>query len=309
MRDPFAFDDTLDPVDFNDFLLETPTPRRVVIPGLINVGDRWVLTGDEGKGKSTLLDQVGFQTAGGVQPFTLQPMEAQPVLRLDFENDRDESRINMQSMRDRSDLTILHGMYTLQYWPQGLNVLDDTGETLIRTWIRTFAPKLVIVGPIYKMANSDLVDSHECKPFVDLWDRLRMEYQFAVIMEHHMPHTTNSVGKRVSRPVGWSGWLRWPEFGKYLTPAGDLEDWRGDRHQREWGRFYRDTGGPWLWMPWKERKVSYDEVLITALALLKETGKTPSQRAIATRLNTNQPMVSRVIKANEMHYLQALVSA
>ncbi len=54
-----------------------------------------------------------------------------------------------------------------------------------------------------------------------------------VMIEAHSPHASNG-GKRPIRPYGASLWLRWPEFGIYLSPEGQLQHWRGQRDERDW---------------------------------------------------------------------------
>jgi ATPase subunit of ABC transporter with duplicated ATPase domains len=58
-------------LDLDAFLAEPDPEYDWLIPGLLERGDRVIVTGQEGKGKSTLLRQIGVQVAAGIHPFTL----------------------------------------------------------------------------------------------------------------------------------------------------------------------------------------------------------------------------------------------
>ena len=52
-------------------------PPEWIIPGLLQRGDRMLVTGETGAGKSLLLAQIGVQVAAGIHPFTgakIEPM-------------------------------------------------------------------------------------------------------------------------------------------------------------------------------------------------------------------------------------------
>ena len=51
-----------------------------VVPGLLERGDRFVLTGTEGAGKSTLFRQLAVTIAAGIHPFSGDPIEPMRVL-------------------------------------------------------------------------------------------------------------------------------------------------------------------------------------------------------------------------------------
>ncbi|WP_343752617.1 AAA family ATPase, partial [Sphingomonas japonica] len=60
-----------------------------LVPGVLEHGERLVLTGGEGGGKSVLISQMAATIAGGVHPFTADVMPNQPahrVLVIDCEN-------------------------------------------------------------------------------------------------------------------------------------------------------------------------------------------------------------------------------
>jgi replicative DNA helicase len=312
--DPFSFDYSYDPyalVNIHDFVKEVYPPDKWVLPDLLCKGDRLVITGNEGYGKSTLLDQLGYQGAAGIHPYTQRSIPPQSVLRLDFENPRDDVQSRMRAFSESAP--ILEGRLELAIIPQGINILDSTGENILRRYLKESQPTLVIMGPIYQMAEGDLINSSECAPFTKLLRRLQLEYGSpAFVLEHHMPHTTNKDGNRVMRPVGWSGWMRWPEHGKYLAPDGQLVNWRGDRRMgRQWSRFFRwadEAASPWPWMPYPDNKVSIDTIILVAKAMVRETGKLPSQRELAIRMEVSQKTVSRRVNDAPQRWPSEVVS-
>ena len=75
-----------------DFLAGEDEPYDWVIPGLLERGDRFVLTGSEGLGKSVLFRQLAVGAAAGVHPFTQQRITPHRVLYVDVENSRKQLR-------------------------------------------------------------------------------------------------------------------------------------------------------------------------------------------------------------------------
>ena len=57
-----------------------------VIDGLMARGERLILTGEEGLGKSTLQRQIAMCSAAGIEPFNGQSIEPRTVLLIDAEN-------------------------------------------------------------------------------------------------------------------------------------------------------------------------------------------------------------------------------
>ena len=66
-----------------EFLAVEEEPYDWVIPGLIERGERMILTGPEGVGKSELFRMLGVCAGAGIHPFTSRPIPAQRVLFID----------------------------------------------------------------------------------------------------------------------------------------------------------------------------------------------------------------------------------
>lgn len=240
--------------DFNDFITGDDPDYDWAIPGLLERGDRAILTGGEGKGKSTLTRQIGAQVAGGVHPFTLEDIEPQRVMFIDLENPRRTTRREIKKFY--SELEIERGYLTIYSWPGGLDLLHADQQIALTQKFREVQPQLVIIGPMYKMTALPLEKEENSKILAAYLDNSRAAFNFALIMESHQPHGTvvqkSEAGSkpfyRPERPVGSSLWLRWPEFGYCLEDGGLLRPWRGGRDRdRQWPDKLIQ-GDEWPWM-------------------------------------------------------------
>jgi hypothetical protein len=219
-----------------------------LVPDLIERGDRIILTGDEGQGKSTLIRQIGLGAAVGLNPLLPLLGGHRPirVLLVDCENSDLQLKrelvkqlvtITARDLGDRfQGVTRLDGL-----------VLDDPRDRLgDRAWLQAkidqARPDLLLIGPLYKLLGGDPKDEAESRELARFLDRLRQ--RCALVIEAHAPH-----GEK--RPYGWSGWKRWPEFGFHLTAQGMLTAFRGARDDsRQWpAKLHRGKEGGWLWVP------------------------------------------------------------
>lgn len=235
-----------EPLDINVLLAEDEPSYDWLIPDIMERGDRLILTGNEGKGKSTLLRQLAVQTALGVHPFTLQEMPSRRVLLIDLENPRRSVRRKLMEIARTHQVP--DDRLLVARWPAGLDLThvaerEAMSDLLARLW-----PELLIIGPMYKLAQHlDKEDSSaEIASVLDQW---RAIFNFALIMESHQPHQTVVDGQRYrpERPFGSSLWMRWPEFGICLEDRGMLRHWRGPREERAWPeKLYRGEEWPWM---------------------------------------------------------------
>lgn len=234
----------LDP-DIDEFLAGEEPPYDWVIPDVAESGDRIILTGEEGKGKSTLLRQIAVQVATGIHPFTGEPIEPAKVHIIDCENSRRQTRRKIRPLRemcselDPSNLRINVVGHALDLAKP--NIYQD-----IALRVRAHQPRLIIIGPLYKMTDGDPTKEEPAKALADALDALRAICGSALLIEAHTPYADGSKSKRPIRPYGASLWSRWPEFGVFLANDGDLEHWRGGRDERTWPRKL-ERSAPWPW--------------------------------------------------------------
>lgn len=227
---------------------ETDDSYDWVIPGLIEHQERVILTAEEGAGKSTLLRQIAIQAAAGIHPFQPVDMEPITVLHIDVENTRRQSRRRYRPMRIQAGGKLEPHRLRVELRTAGLDLTTEQDRDWLLDTARHVRPDLLLIGPIYKLANGDPTEEKSAKPVAMAIDAVRADIDCGVILEAHAAKAPTGTKRRPHEPYGWSGWLRWPEVGLWLDTNGDLIPWRGAREERDWpDRIER--GGDWPWSP------------------------------------------------------------
>lgn len=282
--------------DIDTFLSGDEPEFDWLVPGLLERGDRCILTGPEGGGKSTLLRQFGVQVAAGIHPFTLERIEPVSVMYVDLENSRRQVRRKIRPFRlaapdmDPTNMRI-------RVVTQGIDLLIRADEDFLEERISVNKPDLLIMGPLYKLVGDDPTKEEPARKAAGILDRLRNTYGFALLMEAHSPHASG-ISKRVERPYGASLWLRWPEFGIYLAEDGALNHWRGARDERDWPPMLK-KGGTWLWMAEQNVKnVTFARICEE----IRKAGKRLPERTLADLIKGDRNQVHRAIKANQAEF-------
>lgn len=244
-----------------DEFCDRPLPTEEwVIPNLIARGDRTVVTGEEGFGKSVMIRQIAVCAAAGLHPFTGLACEPKRVLVVDAENPR---RIMQQRMAELREGIRIRNRSTgtrmwIQRYPQGFDLTKTHNKLTLHSQCRAVNPDLLVIGPIYKLFDDDGRATEEtvAKRLAQALDSIREEFDCALIVEAHSPHATGGQ-RRDPRPIGSSLWRRWSEFGIGLMPEqgssrrdrkAEIVHWRGARDgDRPWpDRLESGSNG----MPW-----------------------------------------------------------
>lgn len=240
----------------DEFLNTTDPDEDWVIPGLLERGDRMILTGSEGLGKSVLQRQIAVATAAGIHPFSHKPIDPQTVLYVDCENGPVKLR---RALRPLVTVGQQHGSDPAQRMfiesiPQGLDLTRSDDEMWLVRLVSAIQPALLLTGPIYRLHAGNPNDEEPARKVAQVLDRCRVAANCAVVTEAHAGHGYGGE-KRPIRPTGTSLWLRWPEFGYGMRPTDnydpnnrlvDFVPWRGDREERNWPEQLR-MGGAWPW--------------------------------------------------------------
>jgi replicative DNA helicase len=286
--------------DLDSFLATTELDHDWLVAGLLERGDRVVLIGSEGKGKSTLLRQIGVQASNGTHPFTLQAVPPRRVLLLDLENPTALLSRELRRLRavagEPSGLPLI-----VCSAPAGIDLTTGTDRQWLDDLMREHRPDVMIGGPLYKMGSGNPSTEENAKPIADALDRLRIKYGCSIILEAHQPHG-QAGGFRPERPVGWSGWMRWPEIGLHLRDDGRLTYWRPSRDDRDWQCRLR-SGGVW---PWTVDGHSSDPVhrqqddakLQLIADAMRHNGGWLSMREAARATHISSSAVGRIVKEN-----------
>lgn len=209
-------------VDVLDVVVRKATEVEYIVPRVLAKGDRLLLTGLEGHGKSEFLRQFSALTAAGIHPFTHEDMEPQKVLVIDAENHPDqslESWQNLVGLCARHDHPIQRNMLTvLEAWDDEIDLTSHEGQAWLLERIHAYRPALVAMGPLYNMSGRDLKDDETVRKIKSAVNQARSISGSAFLLEHHAPHRNPADRERSIRPYGSSTFLKFPEFGFGLKP-------------------------------------------------------------------------------------------
>lgn len=255
--DRIDFEGDVSTLSLGEFIASDDPPYDWVIPGLMERGDRMILTGSEGLGKSVLQRQIAVCAASGIHPFTHRRVKPRRVLYVDCENGPVKMR---RALRPLATLGRTHGVdpadrMFVEAIPSGLDLTRAEDEAWLVRTVTAVQPDLLLTGPLYRLHAANPNDEEPARIVTRVLDRCRAAANCALITEGHAGHRAGQDSKRPVRPTGTSLWLRWPEFG-YGMRAGDDYDpkdrvvdfvsWRGDREERAWPSRLR-MGGAWPW--------------------------------------------------------------
>lgn len=229
-----------------------------IVPGLLERGDRMIITGTEGLGKSSLLRQLAVCIAAGLHPFTSQPITPQRVLFLDCENGPAHTRRKIRPLITSASLAG-HPVPETNLWmeirPEGMDLALERDVSRLLRLVAAITPDVVILGPLYRLAPRALNNDDDAAPVISALNMIRARGA-CVLLEAHAGHALGHGGIRDLRPRGSSAFLGWPEFGYGIRNSGheeakrrrlvDVVPWRGDRDEREWPEML-SAGGQWPW--------------------------------------------------------------
>ena len=230
-----------------------------VIPGLLERGDRLILTGAEGLGKSSMLRQIAVYAAAGIHPFKpgkrINPVRA---FIYDNENSLKQIKRKVEPLRvDANRRGRAPGPHVLIECPGRIDLVRDKDLARVHHILDAVLPDIMVIGPIYKMAPRALQTDDEAAPLLAALDTIR-ERGIALLIEAHAGHAAGANG-REWRPRGSSALMGWPEFGLGLKDEGggiaDVIPWRGSRDERDWPSRVRRDPSTMSWRDLDEREV------------------------------------------------------
>lgn len=254
----------------DEFLGETIPQPEWVIDGLLARGERLILTGLEGWGKSTMCRQLALCAAAGIEPFTGRRIQPKTVLLVDAENPSFIMQKRFGELRraiNAHGAPIEHGRFWMDRRPAGMNVGEAGDRRWLQRRVKIVNPDLLVIGPAYKLhdAGNDDKDETIARTVTSVLDDIRGDA--ALVLEHHAGNEQAGMQRPV-RPFGSSLWRRWPEFGYGIRPIKppkgmtekdvemnrfvDLVSWRGSRDERAWPKQMRSGGDGLPWVEWIE---------------------------------------------------------
>lgn len=231
-------------VDILDFMNMTFSEERFIIPGTLAREERLLLTGLEGRGKSTWLRQVAAQCSAGIHPFTGADIQPVKVMMLDAEN---SPRQSFGSWQRLVSLCAHHGhpidrgmLQLLNEYMRQPDLTSIEGRDWFFERVTAYKPDLILIGPIQNVTSRDVKDDEVVRKLKRTIDEAREISAAAVIMEHHAPHRQQGDKRRSIRPYGSSLFLKWPDYGFGLNPTETegVYDWERTRWPRERSRMW-----------------------------------------------------------------------
>lgn len=250
--------------DVYDLLNEPVPDYDWLIPGLLERGERFMLTGWEGLGKSMWLRMLAVCAAAGINPITFAPFRPLKVLVVDCENsDRQNRRAygpivgqaNATGVLPRGNLRIIRRV-------DGIDLATEGHSAWLAERVAAHKPDVLVIGPLYKLHTDSPNDETTARKIVGALDLARAQGDCAVMIEAHAGHGEWGKNRSV-RPTGSSLYLRWPEFGYGLRPVDNQSDdarpncvelvpWRGPRDERQWPHLLEHgslQNVAWPWVP------------------------------------------------------------
>ena len=252
--------------DLWEFIAQGDDSYDWLVPQVLERGDRLMITGAEGLGKSVWCRQLCVQLAAGIHPFLDEEfVDPLKVLVVDCENSTRQNRRHygrLAAVSVTKGRRVPTGGLRLIHRPEGIDLTRGADAEWLLERVHAHKPDVLYIGPFYRLHNSDINDETAARKTVSILDAARTAGNGCVLlMEAHAGHGQNGA-QRALRPVGSSLLLRWPEFGfglrraKECDPADarpslvDLESWRGARDERDWPASFRHgRDGDWPWLP------------------------------------------------------------
>lgn len=232
-----------------------------VVPGLLERGDRLILTGFEGAGKSMLIRQMCVMSAAGLHPLDREVdiktgrkspalMNPARVLVIDAENSERQWRRAVRHMARiaKDDGPVDPAEEVMITAGQRIDITRGVHLGEIHRLIDKFRPDILAIGPLYKITHGAIQTDDDAAPLLVALDSIR-ERGVTLLMEAHASKG-DGTSSRDLRPRGSAALMGWPEFGIGLAPQStetvELKRWRGDRDQRNWPQFLT-RGNEWPW--------------------------------------------------------------
>lgn len=246
-----------------------------VVPGLFERGDRMIITGFEGFGKSTWIRQMAIQFAAGINPITMDHIEPLRVQVVDVENTEGQWRKEVRGMTRTAKKYGVADPENLDLACHGrIDLTKDAALGAVHRLLDQNRPDVLFIGPIYKMVPNGINNDDDAAPLITALDSLR-DRGVVLVMEGHSPKGGGHQARDLS-PRGSAALMGWPEFGFGLGPesegseAASIQRWRGDRNRgTDWPKRL-ERGGPFPWTAdnvhpatrqkyygWENQKVSF----------------------------------------------------
>lgn len=255
IRDSGVTGDDVTALYVSELLAQEDDEPEWLVPGLLERRDRFMLTGEEGLGKSHLLRQFAIYAAAGIHPFDIDE-RFDPIRTVIFDCENTWSQVR-RKVRPAVEYAARQGAdpsdrMMVDCLPR-IDISRDKDLARIHQVLDAHQPDIVVIGPLYRLVPRALQTDDDTAPVLAALDTIR-DRGCALLMEAHAGHAIGKGGVRDLRPRGSSSLLGWPEFGMGMRHIGadgyaDLVQWRGPREERAWPQRLKkaqDSSSRWI---------------------------------------------------------------
>lgn len=225
-------------VDILDLIRRPRGKTEWAIENTLAKGERVLLVGLEGQGKSVMLRQWAATVAAGLHPFDGTHMEPKRVLYIDAENHPEqviESWSALVGLCAAHSHPIDTGMLTvLEEWDGERDFTRVEDRLWLNERVNAYRPDVIMLGPLTNLVEGDMGKYETVHALRRAVNSTRNVCNSAIVMEHHAPLRGAGEKVREVRPYGNGLFYKWPDFGFAMVPDPD------DKGKYEWRRFRGD---------------------------------------------------------------------
>lgn len=262
---------TLDTPDLFTFLNAGSAEIDWAIPGLLPAATSLMVTAEEGLGKSVLLRQIAVAATLGLDPFMPEVRDGdyrpQRALIIDCEVSENQlrrslNRVWAHASRFHPEAAMLGKQNLAVISVQaGLDLSRPEDQGLLRGWVRSHRPEVLVIGPVYRMSATDVNEEEGVRAWQRPLEAIMAE-GCSVVLEHHSPNESAGT-RRALRPIGSSAIRRWSAQGVSLSAIkcnahdalwcrvcgrkAEVGMWRGSRDETDWPTHLRSPRDSVWW--------------------------------------------------------------
>ena len=258
-RDAGAGDDVTTPTitEFLDVSAEDDS-YDWVIPGLLERGDRLVLTGRKAQAKAPCSANWPCTMAAGIHPFTGDAIPPMRVLLVDCENGAAHTRrkirpLVIQAASEGSE--VREANLWIEVRPEGLDLAADKDVSWLLRRVAALMPDAVMIGPLYRLAPRALNDDSDAAPVIATLNLIRARGPASCSRPTPGTPSATAGGETCAPAVAPRSSAGPSSATASAHPTClnakkkrlvDLVPWRGDRDERQWPE-HLVAGGTWPW--------------------------------------------------------------
>jgi replicative DNA helicase len=185
-----------------------------IVPHFVGLGERWLILGVPGSGKSVLARQMAMSVASGIHPlFPTRTIPAHRTLFIDLENPEDILRKEYRRQADGMGMlrrSVSNDQAWLWYQPGGIDLANSEDYRSFRAVIDKVQPALVCFSPVYKAHSANGEWDVLAGTVTSAIESVRARMPVTFWMEHHASKAGTSADGL--DPYGSGRWTRWPDF-------------------------------------------------------------------------------------------------